>query len=139
MASIPTKEMKLTEARAHFSELLNEVHRDGTRISITKAGLPVAAIVSNRDLKRLEQFEERRAQDFAVLDEIGAGFIDVPLEEIEAQAARAVAALRAERRAERKAIQPPADRRAVAEPASDDYDTTGKASQSADRDRRGVA
>ena len=135
MASIPTKEMKLTDARAHFSELLTEVHREGTRISITKSGIPVGAIISVEDLKRLQRLEEKREQEFAALDEIGTGFIDVPWEEIEAQADRAVAALRAEQ----EAIRPPADRRAVAETASEDYDETGGVTRPADQGRRGVA
>ncbi len=139
MASGTTKLMKLTEARAHFSEIVAEVHRDGTRVDITKAGIPVATIISTSDMERFKRLEAEREKDFAILDEIGASLVDVPWEEIEAQADRAVAKLRAERRAEQMATGPAADRRAVAEAASDDYDATGEASQPAEQGRRGVA
>ena len=139
MASAPNRKMKLTDVRANFSELLNEVHRDGTRVSITKSGLPIGALISIRDLKRLQNFEEARERDFAILDEIGSELADVPWEEIEAEADRAVADLRADRAAETNGTKPPQTHRAVAEPAEPGYDTEAETTGRDQRRRRGVA
>lgn len=101
MASIPTKEMKLTEARAHFSEIVAEVHRDGTRVDITKAGIPVATIISPRDSERLRKLDEAREKDFAVLDEFSKAFADVSQEEFDMQLEKALKEVREEMEQER--------------------------------------
>lgn len=95
MAKIPTKEMKLTEARAHFSELLTEVHREGTRISITKSGIPVGAIISVEDLERFRRLETaEREKDLAVFHEVGRKLSQIPDDEFERELAKARQAYR---------------------------------------------
>lgn len=42
------------EAKTHLSEYLNRVRYGGERIVIERHGKPVAALVSNEDLERLE-------------------------------------------------------------------------------------
>jgi len=69
---------------------------------VEKAGIPVAALVSTEDLKRLNQFDRERAERFALLDELRAPFRDVPTEEIEREVDRALNEVRAEARAERE-------------------------------------
>lgn len=102
-----TQTMKASEARQQFSQLLNKVFRQETRVIVEKSGIPVAGIISARDLERLAQFELEREKDFAVIDEIRAAFTDVPEEEIEREVSKAVAAARRKLRAERaRAIQP---------------------------------
>lgn len=97
-----TKIIKVTDVRQHLGELLNQVFRRETRVLVEKSGIPVAAIVSPDDLRRLDQLDQERAERFQVIDELRAAFKDVPPEELEREAARAVAEVRTERRAERE-------------------------------------
>jgi len=92
----PTESMKFTEARPQLSELLNRVFRREARIRLFKGAVPVAAIVSICDLERLEQYDRERAERFQGLERISEKFADVPLEELEAQIARAISKVRAD-------------------------------------------
>ena len=65
-------------------------------------GVPVAAIVSARDLQRLEQLDRKWAEGERVLREFAAGFADQTPEDIERETAKAIAEVRAEMRAERE-------------------------------------
>ena len=56
-----TQTMKASQVRQEWSKLLNTVFRDKTR-----SGIPVVAIVSAEDLKRLQQLEAQRAERFKV-------------------------------------------------------------------------
>jgi prevent-host-death family protein len=94
-----TQTIAASEARQNFSQLLNRVFRREMRVVIEKSGVPVAAIVSADDLEHLRRYEEQRREDFAVLDRIREAFKDVPAEEIEREVARAVAEVRADKRA----------------------------------------
>lgn len=98
---IVTQTIKASDVRQHLGEPLNKVFRRETRVLVEKSGVPVAAIVSADDLKRLNQLDRERAERFAVIDEMRAAFKDVSTEEIEREAARTVAEARAELRAER--------------------------------------
>lgn len=69
---------------------------------VERSGVPVAAIVSSDDLARLERLEEQDRRAWDVLERMRAPFRDVPTDEIEREADRAVAAVRARRRAERE-------------------------------------
>lgn len=93
-----TQTITASEARAQWSQVLNQVARKETRVVVEKSGVPVAAIVSTQDLAQLQHFEEERAQRFAALDRIGRAFQDVPVEELEAEVSKALAAVRAENR-----------------------------------------
>jgi hypothetical protein len=70
-------------------------------VLVEKSGIPVAAIVSTDDLRRLEQLDEERRRDFQVLEATGEAFEDVPEEELDRAVAKALAEARAELRAER--------------------------------------
>ncbi len=100
----PTETVTASEARQHFASLLNRVYRERTRVVVEKSGIPVAALVSTEDLKRLDQLDRDRAQRFAVIDEMRAAFKDVPPEELEREAEKALEEVRAEMRAERRAV-----------------------------------
>ncbi len=93
-----TQTLKASQARQQWSQLLNRVFRRETRVLVEKSGIPVAAIVSADDLERLERLEERRRQHFAAIEAFGEPFKDESPEESERQAAKAVAAARAQRR-----------------------------------------
>ncbi len=96
-----TQTMKISEVRGQLNTLVNRVYRKETRVLVEKSGIPVAALVSTDDLQRLNQLDAKREADFAVIDEMRTAFKDVPPEEIEREAARALAEVRAEIRAER--------------------------------------
>jgi prevent-host-death family protein len=89
--------MKISDARSHFNALVNAVYRQERRVLVEKSGIAVAGLVSPADLQRLERMDRERAQRFSVLDDIRAAFRDVPTEELEREAAKAVAEVRAER------------------------------------------
>jgi prevent-host-death family protein len=90
--------MKASEAREQFSQLLNQVFRGNTRVLVEKSGIPVAGIISAQDLERFNQLERQREERFKVLDETRAAFKDVPDEELEQEVAKALNAVRKERR-----------------------------------------
>ena len=95
-----TQTMSASEARQNLSDIVNRVHRGEERVLIERSGIPVAAVISARDLERLESLDQRLVEGFAALDEIGRAFQDVPPEEIEREVAKALAEVRAEMRAE---------------------------------------
>ena len=102
-----TQTMNVSEARKQWSSLVNQVARKQTRVLVEKSGAPVAAIVSADDLARLQQMDEQRERDFAVLQEIGDAFKEVPPEELEEHVRNALAEVRQEMRAERPHDQEP--------------------------------
>ena len=89
--------VKVTDARQQFSQLLNSVYRERRRVMIEKSGIPVAALISARDLERLDQLEEQRQRDFSVLDEIGDAFKNVPDDELDREVTNALAQVRREK------------------------------------------
>ena len=93
-----TQTLNATTVRQAWSQLLNKVYRRETRVIVEKSGIPVAALVSLEDLERLQRYEEQRAKDFAILDEMGTAFKDVPPEDLEREVAKALAEVRAEHR-----------------------------------------
>lgn len=93
-----TQVMKISDVKSQLSRLLNAVYRRDTRILVEKAGIPVAAIISADDLRRLVQFEQEREERFAVIDRMREAFKDVSPEEIEREAERSVAEMRERRR-----------------------------------------
>jgi prevent-host-death family protein len=102
--SVPeTQTMKISDVKISLSSLVNEVYRQQTRIVVEKAGIPVAALVSIEDLARLKRLDEERAERRRVLEAMRAPFRGIPFEEIEREADKAIAEVRAERRAEREA------------------------------------
>ena len=78
-----TKTLKVSEARQHFSELLNQVFKGETRVLVEKSGIPVAAIVSATDLNKLQQLESQQSERFKLLERLRAGFADLSEEQIQ--------------------------------------------------------
>jgi prevent-host-death family protein len=101
-----TKTVKASDARQQFSQLLNEVFRGENRVVVEKSGIPVAAIISASDFKRLARLEAERNKDFAILDELREAFKDVPPEEIEREVSRAISQIREENRTKRSPATP---------------------------------
>ncbi len=100
---IPTESLKFTEARPQLSSILDRVFRRETRIRLYKGNTPVAAIVSIKDLERLESLDRERDAAFARMARIGEAFLDVSEDELEMRINEAVAQVRAEMDAERLA------------------------------------
>lgn len=101
-AQQPTIEtMKISDVRGQLNSLVNRVYRHESRVIVEKSGIPVAGIVSAEDLRRLDQLDRQREADFAVFDELRAAFSDVPDEEIEREAIRAIAEVRERARMKR--------------------------------------
>ena len=95
-----TQTMKISEVKQHLNRLVNQVYRCETRVMVEKSGIPVAGIVSAEDLRRLDRLDRERVERFKVLEEFGEAFKDVPVDELEREVARALAEVRAERRAQ---------------------------------------
>jgi prevent-host-death family protein len=94
-----TQTMKISDVKNQLSSLVNQVYRNETRILVEKAGIPVAAIISARDLRRFSNLEQERAERFKIIDELREAFKDVDPEEIERETDRIIAQIRAEDRA----------------------------------------
>ncbi|MBA2453362.1 MAG: type II toxin-antitoxin system Phd/YefM family antitoxin [Chloroflexia bacterium] len=93
-----TEIIKASEARRQWSALLNEVFRQDKRVVVEKSGVPVAAIISAKDLRRLERYDRDWDESFKILERAGEAFADVPLEELEAEVTRALREVREEQR-----------------------------------------
>jgi prevent-host-death family protein len=61
-----TREIPVTQARGELSDLVSRVAFSGERVSLTRHGKPVAALVSAADLELLESLEQERAAGFSV-------------------------------------------------------------------------
>ena len=101
--NLQTRQMPITEVKRTLSRLADEVHEGNTRVLIEKGGVPTAALVSLGDLERLVQLDDERAERWRLLESMREPFRGVPPEEIEREAAKAIAEVRAARRAAREA------------------------------------
>jgi prevent-host-death family protein len=107
-----TDTMKISDVRSNINSLVNEVYRHEKRVIVEKSGIPVAEIVSLEDIQRLDQIDEKRKVHDRVIEEIRAAFKDVPPEQLERESERALAEVRAEKRAERSGpLRPPKSQR----------------------------
>lgn len=93
-----TQVMKSSDVRQQWSQLLNKVFTDKSRIVVEKSGIPVAAVISAEELERFTKLEEQRERNFAILDEIGEKFKDIPAQEIEHEVNKVLVQVRAENR-----------------------------------------
>lgn len=97
-----TQTVKLTDARQHFSELVNKVFRGEARVIVEKSGIPVAAIISADDLDELTRLEREREEDFKALDATRGAFKDVSEDELAREVTRAIREARARYRKGRR-------------------------------------
>lgn len=106
-----TETMAISAVKTQFSSLVNRVYRRETRVVVEKSGIPVAALVSPDDLRRLDRLDRERAARFQAIADLRAAFADVPPEEIDREADRAVARLRGRDEAQHHGEEPAADAR----------------------------
>ena len=85
-----TQTMKSSDVRQQWSQLLNKVFRNQTRVIVEKSGIPVAAVISAEDLARLTQLEEQRRERFKAIDRMREAFKNIPAEEIEREVSKAI-------------------------------------------------
>lgn len=90
--------MKASDVRREWSQLLNKVFRNQTRVVVEKSGIPVAAVISAEDLERFTKLEEQRERNFSILDEIGEKFKNLPAKKIELEVGKALRQVRTENR-----------------------------------------
>jgi prevent-host-death family protein len=96
-----TRTMSASDVRSNWSEVVEDVHREGGRVIVERSGIPVVAVVSIEELRLLDRVWAARREQFRVIEEIWETFADVPQEELEREVEKAVAEARAELRAER--------------------------------------
>jgi prevent-host-death family protein len=89
-----TQTIKASAAREQWHQLLDRIYRADDRVVVEKSGIPVAAVISVRDLARLKQLEAERAERFAALDASWDAFKDVPVDEVEEEVTAAVSLTR---------------------------------------------
>lgn len=92
-----TQVMKASEVRQQWSQLLNKVFRNQTRVVVEKSGIPVAAVISTEDLKRFTQLEKQRKERFKALDRMREAFKDIPSDKIEQEVEKAISEVRGEK------------------------------------------
>ena len=95
-----TRTMKISEVKNRLSSLVNEVYRKETRVLVEKSGIPVAALVSADDLRRLNQLDRAWDDRTRAIERFSRAFADVPTAEAEAEVARIIAERRQRRAAE---------------------------------------
>ena len=91
------KTLDITDAQRRLDELVRDVCLSEQRIIIKKNGRPWAALISDKDLERLNGFEEQHRATVAVLDQLNESFPDLPPKVLERQVLLAIAASWAEK------------------------------------------
>ncbi len=71
MDTIATKKIGVAEAKRNFSELMDEVSKEGRHFIIERNGKPVAAMVGVKDLELIEK-QRRQAGGNGLLAALGA-------------------------------------------------------------------
>ena len=94
-----TETVEASEAQEEWTDLLARVSRRETRVLVERSGVPVAAIVSADDLRRLLQLDaEQSAELDRALDRMRAAFADVPEDQLERDVAEVIERVRAGQR-----------------------------------------
>ena len=94
--------MSVTDIRANFSAVVNEVYREGNRVVIEKDGWPVAAIVSRSDLQYLHNRDAERTAAWHRLNTLRATLPETSDEELMREALAAVREVREDAALERQ-------------------------------------
>ena len=88
------RKMNATEARANFSQLVTEAGYAGHETIIERNNRPIAVIIGYDQYLDLRRLAKERADRFAIYDEIRARNLDAEVEQVEADVAAAVRAVR---------------------------------------------
>ena len=90
-----TEIMTATAVREHWSDVVNKVSRNETRVVIEKSGVPVAVIISARNYEWLKALDSRREAMHEALMAFSEPVKDVPVDELEREVAKAIPEVRA--------------------------------------------
>ena len=85
------KKVNALKARQNFGQMLEEVYYKGDQFVIERAGKPMAAVIP---LWQLEEWQKRRGQFFAAVEEVQQHNHKVKPEVIEAEVREAIRAVR---------------------------------------------
>lgn len=88
--------VKASDARQHWSELLNKVFGGQVRVVVEKSGIPVAALISAEDFQHFQLLEAQRHERFHALEETWEAFADLPAADVDQAITRVIAEVRAE-------------------------------------------
>ncbi len=105
-----TETMSASDVRQQFARTINKVAREHTRVIVEKNGVPVAAIIPIGEMRTMEPTDAGMAQAARAVAAMREAFKDVPQEEIEREAEKAIKEVRAEMRAERERLAAKVDR-----------------------------
>lgn len=100
--SAEPQRLKASDVRQHWSEVVNKVFREKSRIIVEKSGITVGAIISEQDLARLEALDRQEQERRALLERMRAAFADVPEDALLEETVRTVRQVRAEERRTRQ-------------------------------------
>ena len=89
------KKVNALKARQNFGQILEEVYYKGDQFVIERAGKPMAAVVP---LWQLEEWQKRREQFFAAVEEVQQHNPKVKPEVIEQEVREAIRAVRTKAR-----------------------------------------
>jgi prevent-host-death family protein len=89
------KKVNALKARQNFGQMLEEVYYKGDQFVIERAGKPMAAVVP---LWQLEEWQKRREQFFAAVEEVQQHNPKVKPEVIEQEVREAIRAVRTKAR-----------------------------------------
>lgn len=104
-ANIARPTMNVSEARRQFSNILNTVYRDNTRVVVEKNGIPVAAIVPLEVNDLAEKREANRRELVRFLGRSRSAFEDASDEEIEREIELARADIKREKLLARRIVE----------------------------------
>lgn len=104
-ANIARPTMNVSEARRQFSDILNTVYRDNTRVVVEKNGIPVAAIVPLEVNDLAEKREANRRELVRFLGRSRSAFEDASDEEIEREIELARADIKREKLLARRIVE----------------------------------
>ncbi len=79
------------EARAQFADLLGRVHYRGDTVIVERSGKPMVAVIP---IELYEQLVAEREARFAILDRIREKLPDIPEDEVSADVAETIEAVR---------------------------------------------
>ena len=85
--------MPSTQVRDNWAEVIDEA-RHGERISIERAGVQVAGLVSPQDLAWLTKRDKTRTQLRKLINQMSSAFQDVSKAELEAEISRSISEVR---------------------------------------------
>ncbi len=86
----PIEIVQADEVGQRWAQLAPEVSTERKRILVKQHDAPAVAIISARDLARLQRFEAQEREGLRVLAASRAAFKDVPDEELEREVDRAI-------------------------------------------------